>query len=66
MYLIPLSLFAAAAAVLSDRFLRKTQLSQWLRLLLSLLLGILLALTLFWAMIRLSIFAFQINDPITM
>ena len=66
MYLFLIPLFAAAAAVLSYRLLGKTKLPQWGRLILSLLLGSIVAIALFGAMICLSILAFQMNDPITM
>ena len=66
MYFFLLPLLTAAAAAASYRLLRNTGAPRWGRLVLSLLIGILLASALCWAVVCLSILAFQINDPITM
>ena len=66
MYFFLLPFLTAAAAAICYRLLRNTRLPQWGRLALSLLLGILLALAILWAVVCLSILVFQMNDPITM
>lgn len=66
MYFFLLPFLTAAAAAACYRLLRNTRLPQRGRLALSLLLGVLLALAILWAVVCLSILVFQINDPITM
>ena len=66
MYFFPLLFLTAAAVAFLFWLLGKTNLPQWGRLALSLLMGVLFALVLSWVMLYLSILAFQMNDPITM